>query len=378
MNRPLLTASLIVKNEERVLDRCLESLEGVADETVVVDTGSTDATRDIATRRGARLFEFPWTGDFSAARNHALDVSNGEWILYIDADERVRRESASQLRSELLDHTHIGYEILLHPRPEHSPYRILRLFKNDLSIRFRGIIHENIWPSVIEYRARWGGNIGKSSLIVDHDGYEGDQSAKDARNYPLLLSALAEDPGRVYCWCHLAAIYAARNEKQRAEDAWEQALEIVRKNNGRARDDLLPYLGLIESGLERIGEDHLSRLRTLFEEARSRFGNRVQLQWLNGRILMREGHFRQAIAVFESVVSEGRLAAQDCLASCDFRLFTEYAYDAIAECHFRLGNYRESSYHYGLAAQCEPQRLEYRVKKALSQRLGARLTSPAS
>ena len=86
----LLSAALIVRNEERFLVGCLDSLEGFVDEVVLVDTGSTDATPRIAADRGITVHTFPWADDFSAARNRALDLARGEWILYIDADERIR------------------------------------------------------------------------------------------------------------------------------------------------------------------------------------------------------------------------------------------------------------------------------------------------
>ena len=76
----LLSAALIVRDEERSLGACLASLKGLADEVVVVDTGSSDRSRDIAAEAGARVYDRPWTGDFSAARNYALDLAQGDWI----------------------------------------------------------------------------------------------------------------------------------------------------------------------------------------------------------------------------------------------------------------------------------------------------------
>src|SRR5438128_12374273 len=101
MSEPLLSACLIVKNEERFLAQCLSSLENVVDEVVVVDTGSTDSTKSIALKFGARLFDFPWNGSFSAARNKSLKLARGQWILYINADESLRPCKRSRLKALL-------------------------------------------------------------------------------------------------------------------------------------------------------------------------------------------------------------------------------------------------------------------------------------
>ena len=80
---------MIVKNEELNLAKCLMSVKPVADEIIVVDTGSTDKTKAIASALGAKVFDFPWTNDFSEARNYSLSKASGDWILVLDADEMV-------------------------------------------------------------------------------------------------------------------------------------------------------------------------------------------------------------------------------------------------------------------------------------------------
>ena len=94
-----LTLSMIVKNEEKYLEGCLESVKNVADEIVIVDTGSEDSTLDIAERYGAKIYHFEWIDDFSAARNFALSKSTGDWILYLDADERLSKDSVEEVKS---------------------------------------------------------------------------------------------------------------------------------------------------------------------------------------------------------------------------------------------------------------------------------------
>ncbi len=84
---------MIVKDEEKVLARCLDSLTGLADEIVIADTGSTDGTKAIAARYGAKIFDFPWNGDFAAARNFAFSNASMEYIYSADADEVIDEEN---------------------------------------------------------------------------------------------------------------------------------------------------------------------------------------------------------------------------------------------------------------------------------------------
>ena len=284
--------------------------------------------------------------EISAARNYGLDRCTGEWILYIDADECVRPESAAGLRAELAAESFVAYEVSLHPVQGFTSYRILRLFRNDPEIRFRGVIHENLWPAVQEYRSRHGGETGISKLTLDHSGYEGDRERKNARNLPLLLKGVQEDPARVYSWCHLANIYTDMQQHQLAEQAWTNALDLVRKKRRLGRDDVLPYIGLLQRGYD-LGRD----VNALFAEAVSRFPSNLNLQWMRGRLLMRESRFDEAIPVFERLVERGATGDYDHLVAYDLRLFQVFSYDALAVCYFRLRRYAESCRYYQLAAR---------------------------
>jgi glycosyltransferase involved in cell wall biosynthesis len=362
----LLSAPLIVRNEERFLEGCLRSLAGVVDEIVVVDTGSTDRSREIARACGARLHELPWTDDFAAARNHALDLARGQWILYIDADERLRPCDPRRLRAQLRDPGHVAYQVLLHPRPGFTPYWELRLFRNDPRIRFRGIIHENIWPGIEDYRRARGGRIGRSELALDHEGYEGDQAHKHERNLPLLRRVLAEDPTRVFVWCHLASIHAARGEDGEAVAAWERALAAARARPRPLPEDTLPYLALVQW---RAGRDQ--EFEPLLAEALCRFPRNHQLMWLRGRTLMTAGRFAEAIPWFERILAAGQRDEVDRSSAYDRRLFGVFAFDALATCHFKLGHWTESRQYFERAAAEAPDNLEYRVKRALCARFEA-------
>jgi tetratricopeptide (TPR) repeat protein len=359
----LLSAALIVRDEEQQLGACLESIQSLADEIVVVDTGSVDHTVDVARRFGARLGHFQWNENFSDARNRALDLVRGEWVLYIDADERVLPCDVAAVRAELADPAYAAYEVLLRPRPNYTPYRILRLFRSDPQIRFQGAIHENIWPAVQAYH---GGRmrVGTSPLLLEHIGYEGDQGRKHRRNLPLLETALQADPTRIYCWCHLADIHAASGEHDLAVSALETALRMVRTKRLVSPDDSLPYVRLIQLGME-AGRD----VSTLLAEASDRFPGNAQLLWLKGRAHMSSGCYELAIPLFLRLIELGGDMVFDQRSAYDSRIFGVFAYESLATCCFRLKRFEESRQYYHLAESVEPGRLDYRAKQELCANL---------
>ena len=360
----MLSAALIVKDEEQYLEGCLRSIAGLVDESVVVDTGSRDRSPEIARDMGARLFEFPWTGDFAAARNEALSHVRGNWVLYIDADERVRDTPQDKLRDLLSDPDKIGYYVLLHARPGFTPYREMRLFRNDPLVRFQGVIHENIWPGLRKRREARGGEIGESPLVLDHLGYEGDQGHKHERNLPLLLESLERDPERVFNWCHLARVYTELDEMALAEKAWLAGIDVARRKQDIRLADSFPYLGLIEHRMS-AGMN----VRALLDEAAAKFPGNMQLLWFEGRYLMKQQDYPAAVAVFERLIDHGLAQDFDPWVGYDQRLFDLFAYDSLATCYFRLKRFEESKRFYGLAAKCDPSNTEYRVKQHLCDRL---------
>ena len=269
-----------------------------------------------------------------------------------------------QAPGPLSDPSHVAYYVLLHARQGFTPYRELRIFRNDPRIRFRGIIHENIWPGIDNYRSSEGGRIGRSDLVFDHEGYEGDQQHKHLRNLPLLRKAVREDPRKIFSWCHLANIYLALGKERLAETAWKIGLDRVRKKRRLQAEDSLPYVGLIQWESSQ-GRD----VEALLAEAISRFPHNLQFHWLRGRVLMSAGRYGEAIPLFEHLLSCGETGNFDHSVAYDVRLFNVFSYDSLATCHFKLGHYTDSRRCFELAARCEPDKLEYRVKQALCSRL---------
>jgi GT2 family glycosyltransferase/tetratricopeptide (TPR) repeat protein/glycosyltransferase involved in cell wall biosynthesis len=196
---PRVSVCLIARNEERFLPQCLRSVRGLASQIVLVDTGSTDRTIDIAREFGAEVRSFPWGDDFSAARNAALEHATGDWVLIIDADEELRPEQFENLTREIQVPAVMGYRlpIIDRGREEGGCSYVPRLFRNAPGLFFVGRIHEQAFSSIQVRCQQWGlkHQLGKTILL--HHGYTDEIVAgrnKIERNLRLLERAVEEMP----------------------------------------------------------------------------------------------------------------------------------------------------------------------------------------
>lgn len=200
---PRLSICMIVKNEERFLGQCLTSVKDIADEIIVIDTGSTDRTIEIAREHGAKVGHFEWCDDFAAARNASIAPATGDWILVLDADEELspkekqnlpallNRKNVALFRLPLID-THKG---------EGSQCVVPRLFRNIPTIRFQGCVHEGVYGAILQASKEWQMEISVGDLMIFHYGYTPEVTAernKVQRNYELLLKALETQPNSIY------------------------------------------------------------------------------------------------------------------------------------------------------------------------------------
>ena len=222
---------MIVKNEEQFLDECLQSVQDVADQIVVVDTGSTDNTVAIARRHKAEVYSFEWIGDFAAARNESIKHARGDWILWLDADERLDRGSIVELNSLMKTETKpITYIIPIYNYLQDGKnYKISsahRLFTNGQGIQFQGRIHEQVAYSISRLR----GEERPCNIILHHYGYGLDDAAqeqKNKRNRVLLEAMVAGEPDNAYAHFTLAQHYSLTGEYTKAL----KHFEIARQRN---------------------------------------------------------------------------------------------------------------------------------------------------
>lgn len=361
MSLPLLSAALITKNEERHLPACLTSLRGLVDEVIVVDTGSSDRTVEISEAYGALVFHHPWQNDFSDARNVSLDKANGRWILYIDADERADGMTRERLELDLANPDYAAYRVWLQPRVNSTAYREYRLWRNDARIRFDGIIHERVVPAIHEVAARDGQSIGLSELMLRHIGYEGDQTAKNLRNLPLLRRQIVRDPSNLFVRYHLARVLSDLGDAEEAEQVLESTVAYVRSVGSTNPVASLSFLDLIRLHSRR-GES----VGDLVKDARARFPRHLGVLWVEARGLIDDGHYDGALVVLKQHLD---IAVHGCSSpddpAYDRRLLGELPWDSVGLCHFRLGNFAAAAEAYKEAALHAADPVPYMSKRAL-------------
>jgi len=195
-NDPTISLCMMVKNEEELLPQCLESIKDVVDEIIVVDTGSTDGTIEIAESYGATVYHHPWENDFSKHRNQSISYATSDWIFIIDADEELSPHSSVQLRqtiSEVLPEVSYLY-LEVHDKNTNGQVMSVMhrplLFRNHMGFKYKNFIHN-------ELELKGCGDT--SNLVLFHYGYHlspEKMKAKFERTTRLLKKRMEEEPDR--------------------------------------------------------------------------------------------------------------------------------------------------------------------------------------
>ncbi|MBI1756585.1 MAG: glycosyltransferase [Fimbriimonas ginsengisoli] len=228
-----LCACLIVRDEERNLGRCLASLKGLVDRIVVVDTGSTDRTVEIATKHGATIGHFEWCDDFAAARNAALDLATGDWALWIDADEELPAESHGTIRAALIRPHYASFNVPIvnfmgaKGEAEQFVHAPTRLFRRLPGARFTGRIHEQIAQSLVPSGLPVA-TLEAARLL--HHGYRPEAiAAKDklGRDLALLWAEVRERPEDSFQWFNLANALSIAGRHSEADQAARSSIRTL-------------------------------------------------------------------------------------------------------------------------------------------------------
>jgi tetratricopeptide (TPR) repeat protein len=256
-----LSLCMIVKDEEEMLPGCLEPLHGVVDEMIVVDTGSTDRTVEIAESFGAKVVHFPWNGSFADARNVSIDNATGDWIMYLDADEHLEAEDAPKLRDLLGRTWREGFNLVEtnytggEDTGSATTHLALRLWRRRPEYRFEGRIHEQKTHTMPMYLAE---RFETTTIRVRHYGYLNQRIAskeKSQRNIELLEQEARENPSPFNDY-NLGSEYLALGDAAKARMHFDRAWESLRSVPGMASAGYVPLLVSRAARARREAGDH--------------------------------------------------------------------------------------------------------------------------
>lgn len=231
-----ISACIIAKNEEDSIKRCLDSLKDAVDEIILVDTGSEDNTIEIAKSYGAKIYHHPWNQDFSEVRNVSLEKANEKWLLIIDCDEELVKDSIPVLK-ELTKDDNTPYEcigIRLSNIIEGDMYDsdiIVRIIKNNPNYRFHGAIYEKISDAIVNVKGIEG--VKLSPIEINHYGFDKKEILKKKkveRNISILKSLPKKNRDGLY-YLTLGNEYLRLNNNRRALSYYKQAFKIAPENS---------------------------------------------------------------------------------------------------------------------------------------------------
>lgn len=346
----MLSLCMMVRDEEAMLPDCLASVQGVADEIIVVDTGSRDSTPAIARQYGARVeLLTEWDGDFAKARNRSLELAKGDWILVLDADERLDPETAAKLPAFLAEGKEQAYsmEILnLTGQGEGRQYaQIVRLFRNRPEFRYERAIHEQILPAIM----RQGHEAPATTLRIIHHGYL--DSALKARNkyqrnLELLLKETSRHPEDAYNHFCLGQTYKLMGNLDSAKQHYSECLRLL-KGQGTPYDaylyfsyaDLLYRAGDYEEALE------------LVHEGLVKYPNYSDLTYVKGQILISQGKIHNAKGCFKRCLELARFRHS---GGTDPGTSSYKALSALGICHEQLGEIDQALVQLDAAIKASP------------------------
>lgn len=374
-----ISQAMIVKNEEKNIERALSWGKGVVSEQIVVDTGSTDRTVEIAKKMGATVYFFPWQDDFSLAKNFAISKCRYPWIAMLDADESFSEQDAKKMKD---------YIALVEKDPKVHGLRTaiadidpngqvvsldstVRLFRNREDIRYRRAIHEQLCLTNGEdFRPANCGN----NLTVLHTGYQAEalsKKLKENRNINLLQKELEKNPEEFDLYVYLGMEYAFRKK-------WKEAIMQYRKFYAFFPEQKEKFKAVFSMALSA----HLRALYQLSEEEETKGQDchtKRQALLCDAEELLKKGReflpestdYLYQIAMlyyrngfYENVLSllleylEKKEKEQNTVFSKEALSEMLSVYGMLADSYFRLGKYREAVQYATAVLQSDPKQVD--------------------
>ena len=356
--RQRLSVCLIVKNEERFLAQCLRSVKGIAHQIVVVDTGSTDRTVEIAKEHGAEVHHFTWNDNFSDARNCGLEHARGDWLLILDADEELMTESVEKLWKDISTPNVLGYRIPLRNHDSKAPGAtyVPRLFRNAHGLFFSGRIHEQILPSIYPRQSLWQMEVPMGTATLMHYGYNPEvmkEKNKVKRNLALLDLAVIENPNDPALWMNYGIDLVNDGQTELGLEQHRKAVAIVEAHGSQTmtpegRDRLITMFAFHLFTAKHYEE----ALKIATSQLAQECGPTASIHYIAAVAHIKLDQHPEAIPHLRACVA--KLKEPTLTSACE-GMDGAAPHQLLAECLIQSGDIAETEKELGLALELEPQ-----------------------
>ena len=336
VENPTLSLCMIVKNEEHFIENCLNSVKDVVDEMIIVDTGSTDRTVELAEGMGAKVYHHAWENDFSKARNISLNYASCDWILVIDADEELDRRDAVILKNALKSDK---YDVIFCAVLSKSSHGISKNYSHRIFRRgkahYEGIVHNQL-----VHDSHWL----HTNIRIYHYGYDlspEKMQAKFRRTESLLLKQLEVDPQNAFAYQNYVRILRVQNLYQQAVETGFKALEVC----GDKMNDLHFQMIAGDTAFSLISLDEFDKAEILLLKVLKHHPFNMDINFALGLVYQGQKKYRVAIETFFRFLKlnqQQKTDPQHTLVLIDSFDFDHRAWGNISDCYFYLKDYENA------------------------------------
>ena len=356
--KPRLSVCLIAKDEEENIGRCLASVRPMASQIVVVDTGSTDRTVEIARQHGAEIYHFAWNDNFAEARNAGHEHARGDWVLILDADEELPKESHEKLARDMAATNVLGYRIPIcniHEAADSVTY-VPRLFRNAPALFFVGRVHEQIYASVIARKVEWGMDATMGTATILHYGYDPGlikRKQKIQRNLRLMERAVQELPNEAALLMNYGLDLVNDGRLEEGLEKYRHAFRIMAPHPAgsilpEVRERLLTIYGVHALKAELFGEV----LDVMTSRLAADAGPTASMHFLAAVALMRMKRPAEAMPHLEACLA--KRDAPTLTPPCH-QVFKAGPHHLLAQCGAAIGENEKAEMHFNRALAIEPE-----------------------
>ncbi len=331
-----LSLCMIVKNEEKFLPQCLESIKGLADEIIIVDTGSTDRTVEIAGEYGAKVYFHPWEGDFSKSRNISLGYATCDWIFVLDADEELDRKYIPEIKSVIQSDQYdvIFCSVLSTSQNGDSKNYSHRIFRRGKA-HYEGIVHNQL-----VHEGKWL----HTNIQIYHYGYnlsKEEMAAKYRRTESLLLKQLEQDPAEPFTFQNYVRVLRVQQQNENAVKAGFKALDVCKDRLNEVNYQMIA--GDIVFSL--LSLQRYAEAEHLVGQILNKYPQNLDMSFAYGLVLQGQNKFNDALIAMKNFIKLNRELKehpQHTRIIIDTFDFEHRAWGNISDCYFHLQDYKRS------------------------------------